>query len=263
MTFSVRLATLADIDAMHRVRVAVRENRLSRPDRISQQDYVDSLQSLGRGWVAEADGEVAGFAVGYRSGNIWALFVDPGHEGKGIARALHAEMLAWLRGLGLPNLFLTTGPGTRAEAFYKIAGWTDGGMTADGERRFDYPLRHAKVSASCHCGSVKLHLAHSPDWVLDCNCSLCRRTGALWSYYRLGTVTVDAAPGALSAYVWGDQSLRTMRCSHCGIVTHWEPMDPARVGKWGINTRNLDPAVMQGIRIRRFDGADSWTYFDD
>jgi GNAT superfamily N-acetyltransferase len=263
MSYSIRPASLDDIDGMHRIRVAVRENRLSRPDRISRQDYVDALTTLGAGWIAESEGAVLGFAVGYRSGNIWALFVDPDHEGKGIARALHAEMLVWLRALGLENLNLTTAPGTRAERFYKIAGWVAGGLTEHGERRFDYPLRHGAVEASCHCGSVKLQLAHRPDWILECNCSLCRRTGGLWAYYRLGTVTLQAQPGALEAYMWGDKSLRTMRCSHCGIVTHWEPVDAERVGKWGVNTRNLEPQVTQGIRVRRFDGADSWTYFED
>lgn len=262
MTYRIRPATVADIDGMHTIRVAVRENRLSRPDRISRQDYIDSLTQLGAGWVAESDGAILGFAVGYRSGNIWALFVDPSHEGKGIARALHAEMLHWLRGLGLSNLFLTTGPGTRAEAFYKLAGWVAGGMTADGERRFDYPLRPGALTASCHCGTVKLQLPHGPDWVLECNCSLCRRVGGRWSYYREGTVTVDATPDSQEAYIWGDKSLRTLRCRHCGIVTHWEPLIEG-VGRWGINTRNLEPKELEGVRTRRFDGADTWTYFDD
>lgn len=258
MAASIRTATLADIEAMHRVRVAVKENRLSRPDRITAKDYEAALTTLGQGWVAEVDGVIAGFAVGYRSGNIWALFVDPAHEGKGIARQLHAEMLHWLRGLGLTNLFLGTAPGTRAEAFYKVAGWAPGEVV-DGERRFDYPLRPGALTASCHCGQVKLALPHGPDWTLECNCSICRRLGARWAYYREGTVKVE---GELDEYIWGDKCLRTMRCSHCGCVTHWEPLI-AGIGKWGINTRNLDLQSLQGIRNRQFDGADTWTYFED
>jgi GNAT superfamily N-acetyltransferase len=263
MNLTIRPATVGDIDAMHRVRVAVQENRLSRPDRISHQDYVDALTELGRGWVAESGGGVAGFAVGYRSGNIWALFVDPAHEGKGIARALHAEMLHWLRNLGLSKLDLTTAPGTRAETFYRKAGWVAGGLTESGERRFDYPLRPGALTASCHCGAVKLGLPHGPDWVIDCNCSLCRRISGRWAYYREGTVTVDAAPGSQQEYIWGDKSIRTMRCGHCGCVTHWEPLQAGVIGRWGVNTRNLEPQALEGVRTRRFDGADTWTYLDD
>ena len=53
-----RLATVADIDGMHRVRLAVRENRLSDPGRITAADYRAALETLGRGWVIEAQGEI-------------------------------------------------------------------------------------------------------------------------------------------------------------------------------------------------------------
>lgn len=263
MRFTIRPAVLADIAGMHRVRVAVRENRLSRPDRISEQDYVDALTTLGQGWVAERDGAIAGFAIGYRDGHIWALFVDPDHERQGIARALHVEMLEWLRGQGLSRLHLATGPGTRAEAFYRRAGWVAAGMSDSGESIFHYALRPGPLTASCHCGSVTLHLPHGPDWAIECNCSICRRIGGLWTYYREGAVRVEAAPGSQHAYIWGDKSIRTMRCAQCGCVTHWEPVEAGAIGRWGVNTRNFAPGVMDGVRIRHFDGADSWTYLDD
>lgn len=53
-----------------------------------------------------------------------------------------------------------------------------------------------------------------------------------------------------------------MHCRTCGCATHWEPIDPASGGKLGINARNFEPAVVTGVRIRRFDGAGSWTYVD-
>ena len=39
------------------------------------------------------------------------------------------------------------------------------------------------VSASCHCGSVRLEVDAPPSEVTECNCSLCRRYGVLWAYY--------------------------------------------------------------------------------
>lgn len=38
--------------------------------------------------------------------------------------------------------------------------------------------------ASCHCGKVRIEIGTLPATVTDCNCSLCRRYGALWGYYR-------------------------------------------------------------------------------
>jgi len=122
---------------MHRVRLAVKENRLVSTV-ISESDYLPAIETSGRGWVVEIDGQVVAFAVGNRAtGNIWALFVDPAHEGKGYGRLLHDEMIKWLKGQGVGTLWLTTEPGTRAERFYEKAGWLRVGATAKGEVRFE------------------------------------------------------------------------------------------------------------------------------
>lgn len=133
----IREATPNDIYAMHKVRLAVRENRLSRPDRITEQDYLDAQEKLGKTWLIETEQQVVAFATGYRDGSIWALFVDPGYEGQGYARALHQHMITWLWSLGHQHLSLTTEPNTRAEGFYLAQGWQAKGLTSDGEIRFE------------------------------------------------------------------------------------------------------------------------------
>ena len=133
----IRLATDADIPSMHRVRLAVTENRLSDPSKITLDDYVRAISELGCGWVAEASGQVAGFAVGYRSGCIWALFVHPEHQGRGHGKALHGAMISWLWAHGLRRLWLTTDRGTRAETFYRSLGWQPCGIVSGGELRLE------------------------------------------------------------------------------------------------------------------------------
>src|SRR5262245_2411594 len=120
---TLRIATRSDIPGMHHVRLAVRENTLSTPGRITEADYIAALENLGRGWVIESDGVIVAFAIGYASGSIWALFVHPDHEGRGYGKAPHAAMVDWLWSLGLTRLWLTTDPGTRAERFYFSCGW--------------------------------------------------------------------------------------------------------------------------------------------
>jgi N-acetylglutamate synthase-like GNAT family acetyltransferase len=78
------------------------------------------------------------FAVGNSvSGSIWALFVEPGNEGKGYGRKLHDIMVTWLWEQGHHQLWLTTEPGTRAERFYGEAGWRRAGVAPGGEVRFE------------------------------------------------------------------------------------------------------------------------------
>jgi GNAT superfamily N-acetyltransferase len=124
---------------MHVVRCAVRENKLSRPDRITPDDYRAMLERDGRGWVAEIDGRIVGFAVAdLRRSNVWALFVHPDHERRGIGRALHDVMMAWFFAQpGVERVWLATQPGSRACGFYRSAGWTDMGFDARGEARFE------------------------------------------------------------------------------------------------------------------------------
>jgi GNAT superfamily N-acetyltransferase len=125
---------------MHRVRMAVRENRLT-SSVITEADYVAAIEEHGHGWVVEEAGQIVGFAVGdARDGNIWALFVHPGHERRGHGRRLHDAMVAWLRSRGLARLWLTTEPGTRAQRFYEAAGWQADGRTGEGQLRYTLEL---------------------------------------------------------------------------------------------------------------------------
>jgi GNAT superfamily N-acetyltransferase len=133
---NVRLATRSDIADLQRIRGAVRENRLVSMT-LSDADYVRYLRGDARTWVAVSDGQIAGFAAGDRAlANVWALFVDPAHERRGAGRALHDACVEWLFE-AVPSIWLTTGRGTRAERFYRAAGWHDTGTTSNGELRFE------------------------------------------------------------------------------------------------------------------------------
>ena len=118
------------------------------------------------------------------------------------------------------------------------------------------------LSGTCHCGAVRIEVPGPPETVTNCNCSICRRYGALWAYYKIGTVRVIGHPENTTEYVWGDKTLRTVRCRICGCVTHWEPLQLQADSKLGVNVRNFDPSALGSVRIRRFDGADTWTYLD-
>ena len=91
-----REAIIDDIPELHRVRMAVRENVLNNPLLVKPDDYRRYLTTHGKGWLCEVQGKVAGFAiVDTEAKNIWALFVHPDHEKKGMGRVLHDLMLDW------------------------------------------------------------------------------------------------------------------------------------------------------------------------
>jgi GNAT superfamily N-acetyltransferase len=122
---SFRQANSSDIPAMSAIRLAVRENVLSDPSRITPQMYQDYLGLLGRGWVAEIDGLVVGFSYADKTNSsIWGLFISPEHEGQGLARQLLEMATAWLFEQGHTHIRLSTGSGTRADRFYASQGWT-------------------------------------------------------------------------------------------------------------------------------------------
>lgn len=118
------------------VRYAVIENTLT-PGRISDEELRRSIEDDGRGWVAEEEGVILGFAIGLFSGNVWALFVRPGAERRGIGSALHDEMLRWFAGQPQERLWLSTGSQTRARAFYETRGWEYAGPYGADEVRLE------------------------------------------------------------------------------------------------------------------------------
>lgn len=116
---------------------------------------------------------------------------------------------------------------------------------------------------SCHCGAVRLTLPSTPEVGTRCNCSLCRRIGGPWVYYEYGSVRIEGHPQATAEYIQGDKTLRTIHCRTCGCVTHWEPLLPTPGARHGVNLGNFDPALIAAVRVRRFDGAETWRFIDD
>jgi quercetin dioxygenase-like cupin family protein/GNAT superfamily N-acetyltransferase len=133
----LRQATMADSAGIWDVRYAVRENTLRR-GKLDDDDMQREIERSGRGWVVEDAGRIVAFAVGNAdTGNIWALFVHPDAEGRGHGGRLHDTMVEWLWSRGLERLWLTTGPGTRAQGFYERRGWQNLGLTDQGEILFE------------------------------------------------------------------------------------------------------------------------------
>lgn len=137
-TLKIREAIVNDIQQIQAVRNSVKENMLSDPALVTDKDCEEFIAQRGKGWVCEMDGKVVGFAIAdLKENNIWALFVHPDFDKQGIGKRLHDIMLDWYFERTSETVWLSTSPDTRAEAFYRKAGWTEIGVHGKGEIKFE------------------------------------------------------------------------------------------------------------------------------
>jgi GNAT superfamily N-acetyltransferase len=91
--------------------------------------------------VAEHDRKIVAFAIADRvSRSIFALFVLPGWENRGLGSRLLDTALRWLHENGATVVWLTTGPRTKAAGFYERRGWVAKGREARGDTRYELDL---------------------------------------------------------------------------------------------------------------------------
>ncbi len=114
------------------------------------------------------------------------------------------------------------------------------------------------LTATCHCGALRVEVPRRPRTLTDCNCSICRRYGTLWAYYKASTVRVVGASRTKDGYSWGRKALRFVRCSTCGCITHWEAVHPKKGSYVGVNWRNFEPGLLVKTHLRLLDGAGKW-----
>ena len=129
----LRPAIRSDLPRIHQVRHGTAENQLTNPALVTDAEiawYLEEAISL----VSEDEAHVQGFTfANHQTGCVWALFVIDEAQGLGHGAALHDAAAARLRQAGHRQAFLSTGRGTRAEAFYKFKGWQPTGVNMDGE----------------------------------------------------------------------------------------------------------------------------------
>ncbi|MFM7507252.1 MAG: GFA family protein [Rubrivivax sp.] len=75
---------------------------------------------------------------------------------------------------------------------------------------------------SCHCGAVVLEL-ELPDGIVNprrCDCSMCRRRGAIVASVPLDGIRIVQGQEQLRLYQFNTREARHYFCAVCGIYTH-------------------------------------------
>lgn len=118
------------------------------------------------------------------------------------------------------------------------------------------------MQLACLCGAVSVEIVRRPDYVFECNCTLCRKSGARWGYFAPGEVTATGETRSWRRADKAEANSELHFCPTCGVTTHFRPTESAvaRVGDTmaGVNMALADEADLAGIELRFPDGA-SWS----
>ena len=83
-------------------------------------------------------------------------------------------------------------------------------------------MKKERLHGNCHCGSVQFSIPRSLDMsaVRRCDCSLCRRRGAIMLACPIEEVKIENGADNLVHYKWNTKVATHHFCSKCGIMTH-------------------------------------------
>lgn len=114
------------------------------------------------------------------------------------------------------------------------------------------------VKLSCLCGQIRIATEKRPDYIHECNCTLCTKSGARWAYYHPSEVGVEGVTNTYSRQDKDDPAAEIHFCPTCGATTHFTLTESA-VSKFGnsmmgVNMWLADKKDLAGVELRYPDG---------
>ena len=114
------------------------------------------------------------------------------------------------------------------------------------------------LKLSCLCGQVRIEIKKQPDYINECNCTLCSKSGARWGYFPPSEVSVEGATKGYSRADKDNPNAEIQFCPNCGSTTHFILTESAvsRFGNtlMGVNMWLADEKDLAGIELRFPDG---------
>jgi len=118
------------------------------------------------------------------------------------------------------------------------------------------------LSFSCLCGQLRVELTKRPDFIHECNCTLCRKTGARWGYFHPSEVKVEGVAKGYSRQDKDDPAAEIRFCEDCGSTTHFNltASAAAKFGNtlMGANMLLANESDLIGVELRYPDG-EAWS----
>ena len=114
------------------------------------------------------------------------------------------------------------------------------------------------LKLSCHCGQIRIEIKKPPDYINECNCTLCSKSGARWAYFHPSDVSVEGPATGYCREDKDDPVAQIQFCAKCGSTTHFSLTAGAasRFGNdlMGVNMRLADEKDLTGVELRYPDG---------
>jgi hypothetical protein len=105
----------------------------------------------------------------------------------------------------------------------------------------------------CHCGRVRFELeAPAKIDVIDCNCSMCSKTGYLHLIVPKSGFRLLSGEDAIAEYRFNTGTARHLFCSVCGIKSFYVPR--SHPDSYSVNARCLDEGTVEAMRVTAKDG---------
>ena len=106
---------------------------------------------------------------------------------------------------------------------------------------------------SCHWGRVRFEVEAELDHVRVCDCSICRRRGALLHRVAPERIRILTPLDELLTYTFNTHTARDYFCPTCGILPFRRPRTAP--GEWSVNVRCLDGVDLDAIPVTRVYGS--------
>ncbi|MBA3898309.1 MAG: GFA family protein [Sphingomonadaceae bacterium] len=109
------------------------------------------------------------------------------------------------------------------------------------------------IAGGCHCGAVRFRAAIPVQVeLLDCNCSICAKSGFLHLIVPHADFTLLSGGDTLTSYRFGTGAAQHLFCGVCGIKSFYEPR--SHPDSWSVNWRCVDDGHGVSAAICAFDG---------
>ena len=110
-----------------------------------------------------------------------------------------------------------------------------------------------KVQGGCHCKAVRFEAdVPAAVEVLDCNCSVCARTGFRHLIVPHGDFRLLSGEDRLTSYRFGTGAANHLFCSICGVKSFYQPR--SHPDAWSVNLNAVDDTTGLSITFSAFDG---------
>lgn len=107
----------------------------------------------------------------------------------------------------------------------------------------------------CHCGKIAFEAEGEIDSVVQCNCSICTKRGALMWFIPREKLSVSTPETNMKTYMFNKRVIQHRFCPVCGCGPFGEGINPAtKKPMAAVNVRCLEDVDLSKFKVVQFDG---------